>query len=155
MGYSMWQRHGQVRIGAAQKGAAYTALVPLCDEYPVRDVDGHLPIPATLEDLLERYGWDTTHDAEGNIIDLFFSGDKYGSLEDELLPLLAPFIEPDSYLIMEGEDGAIWRWLFRDSAVVQQEGFIVFDDPPARFPSARSYPTMEQDERQNAPDDDG
>jgi hypothetical protein len=136
MGYSMRQRHAQIRIPVTQLAAAFAALLPLCAEYPVRAADGYLPLPTTLDDLLVHYGWKPTHDAAGNIVDLCFHGDKYGSFEDDFLPLLAPFVEPGSSLTMEGEDGAIWRWLFRDQTVITQPGRIVCDDPPTTLPSA-------------------
>jgi hypothetical protein len=131
----MRQRQRQFRIPAAQKAAALAALLPLCDESPVRSMGGYLPPPTSLEDALARYGWRTAIDADGAIVDLYFVGDKYGDLDDELMQVIAPFVDSGSYLIMEREDGYIWRWLFADKNVLVQQGHIVFDNPPALFPS--------------------
>jgi hypothetical protein len=131
----MRQRQRQFRIPAAQKAAALAALLPLCDENPVRRMGGYLPPPTSLEDALVRYGWQATTDADGAIVDLYFVGDRHGDLDDELMLQIAPFVESRSYLIMEREDGYIWRWLFADKSVLVQQGHIVFDDPPAMFPS--------------------
>jgi hypothetical protein len=89
----------------------------------------------TLYDALAACRWPVIEDDErGNITELEFRGEKRGS-EDELFAALAPFVEDGSEIRMVGEDGTIWRWLFRDGKVCRQEGRIVFDGSFTELPS--------------------
>lgn len=66
---------------------------------------------SSLEEVMYEWRYGITHDDEGNIDGIHFSGEKIGD-EIELFNALGPFVEEGSYLEMSGEDGSIWRWSF-------------------------------------------
>ena len=55
-----------------------------------------------------------------------FTGDKLG--DDEMLwRVLAPFVVSGATIEFRGEDGAMWRYLFTDDALVEQTARIVWE----------------------------
>jgi hypothetical protein len=82
---------------------------------------------ATLEEALYAWRWSVVLNAAGHIIGIYeFRGEKYGD-EDILFKAIAPFVDQGSFIMMAGEDGVIWRWLFHGSQVQKQFGRVVFD----------------------------
>lgn len=65
----------------------------------------------TLESALEEWRFPVKADAEGNIISIYFDGEKLGD-EDQLFKALAPFVKSGSFIEMSGEEGDRWRWTF-------------------------------------------
>jgi hypothetical protein len=76
--------------------------------------------------LLESCRWIPETDNEGNITELNCAGEKLGD-EDCLFATIAPYVKSGSYIIVALDNGALWRWLFEDGAVVKQIGRPVFD----------------------------
>lgn len=66
---------------------------------------------AELEQLLRLAEWEPEVDDHGNIVDLWFQGDR--ACEDlRLMDALAPHVKPGSFIRMCGEDGTAWEWRF-------------------------------------------
>ena len=67
----------------------------------------------TFECALSECRWDY------NVLDnykksnLIFNGTKLGD-EEVLFNAIAPYVEDESYIQMLGEDGLMWRWLFKN-----------------------------------------
>lgn len=79
----------------------------------------------TLPDALMAWRWKATvSEKTGNIIDLFFIGEKIGD-DEVLFNALAPFVERGSYIEMEGEDGNYWKWVF-NKKLTSLEGKVVY-----------------------------
>jgi hypothetical protein len=79
----------------------------------------------SLTDLMTSFRWEPDIDSEGNIISIDFCGEKLG--DDKILfDIIAPFVEDDSYIEMSGEDGSIWRWIFKDGECTEKDATIVF-----------------------------
>jgi len=58
--------------------------------------------------------WAFRRDREtGDVTDIYFLGDKLYD-EDDWFFEIAKFVEEGSFIEMEGEDGYIWRWVFKD-----------------------------------------
>ena len=56
-----------------------------------------------------------------------FVGENYG--DDKLLfDAIAPYVENDSYIQMHGEDGDLWRWIFKDEKFKQVSAKITFEE---------------------------
>ena len=72
----------------------------------------------TLEDALNEIRYQPKYDNNRNIINVEFTGQKYGS-EEVFFTALAPYVEKDSYISFEGEDGAKWTWKFDGKKVNQ------------------------------------
>ena len=75
----------------------------------------------TIEEALEEIRYESEHDDEGNIVNVEFIGEKFGD-EKIFFTALAPYIEKDSYISFEGEDGCEWTWLFNGKEVNYLEG---------------------------------
>ena len=71
--------------------------------------------------------WVKDDDASGevSVIDISFDGEKIGD-DMVLFAAIAPFVEPESYIEMAGEDGYIWRYYFDGETVDEQEGTVSF-----------------------------
>ena len=72
----------------------------------------------TLEEAMEEIRYNPIHNLDGDICDVEFTGEKYGD-EDIFFTSLAPYVEPDSYICFEGEDGATWKWIFKNGKAEQ------------------------------------
>jgi hypothetical protein len=76
----------------------------------------------------EEWRWSPSIDNDsGDICDLYFDGHKLGD-DDKFFSVIAPYVESGSYICMQGEDGALWKWSFHDGVVEEIEGRIVWDD---------------------------
>lgn len=71
----------------------------------------------TFDEALEEIRYTPVYDVDGNICDVEFTGEKYGD-EKIFFISLAPYVEPDSYLFFTGEDGDVWKWIFRNGEVL-------------------------------------
>ena len=70
-----------------------------------------------LEDALIEIRYKPEYDDDGNIVNVKFTGEKYGS-DLVFFTALAPYVEKDSYIAFKGEDDNEWRWDF-DGKTVQ------------------------------------
>ena len=84
----------------------------------------------SVHEAMKAWRWFVDCDDEDNIITTEFLGEKLGD-EDILFEAIAPFVRDGSTIQMAGEDGKIWRWIFHQGTVQQQEGRVVF--PPPNF----------------------
>lgn len=69
-----------------------------------------------LGEALEEIRYAPTYNDNGDICNVEFTGEKYGD-EKVFFTALAPYVESDSYLSFEGEDGAEWIWKFNHGEV--------------------------------------
>jgi hypothetical protein len=74
----------------------------------------------TLEDAMKAWGWCIDTDKDGNVDSIYFDWEKIGE-EFQLFKAIAPYVEPESYIAMIGEDSTIWRWYFDGKTCVEQE----------------------------------
>jgi hypothetical protein len=81
----------------------------------------------TLADALIEWGWEPICDDSGDISDIQFSGEKLGE-EEVLFKTLAPFVEKDSFIVIEGSDSKWWKWLFDGKTLIEKPGKVVFED---------------------------
>lgn len=72
----------------------------------------------TLEEAMKEIRYNPMYNADGDIYGLEFTGEKYGD-EEVFFNALAPYVEYNSQLSFEGEDGATWKWIFKDGKVEQ------------------------------------
>lgn len=86
----------------------------------------------TLEEALKAWRWkafiltekfhkDPSH--IGDLTHMEFTGEKLGD-DMVLFNAIAPFVEPGSYLEIEGEDGNLWRWTFDGKQCLEIEADI-------------------------------
>lgn len=80
----------------------------------------------TLVDALDAWRWEASLDEDGNIDDIYFRGEKYGS-DNDLMDAIAPFVKCGSYIQMRGEEGEIWRWTFKSGKMIEKSAKIVWE----------------------------
>jgi hypothetical protein len=79
--------------------------------------------------LLNEFDFEPETDADGNIVNLDFVGEKLRDHE-KMCRQIASCVENDSYIEMRGEDGAMWRWVFRNGECHEIEAVIRWPDMP-------------------------
>lgn len=80
-------------------------------------VDTNVVLKAkTIEEALKEIRYEPEYDNEGNIVNVEFTGEKFGD-EEIFFMALAPYIEKGSYISFEGEDGCEWTWFFNGKKV--------------------------------------
>jgi hypothetical protein len=81
----------------------------------------------TLSQALRAWRWVCVRDGETNEIEgINFEGEKIGD-EEALFDAIAPFVEPGSFLEMQGEDGALWRWVFDGKTCTEKTATVSWD----------------------------
>jgi hypothetical protein len=80
---------------------------------------------ANLEKALRFCRWAPEFDEEGNIIDIEFTGEKYGN-EDILFNALAPFVKNGSFIAMVNDRREVWRWRFDGQKCHKECGELIF-----------------------------
>jgi hypothetical protein len=155
MGFLIHQLPSELAIRRAHFAAALAAVHGLHERATLTGVPGGLRVPfgndrafvdgrrvlecATLEEALGAWRWiaitddgpDGMTDAvpgPRNIVGLEFIGEKLGD-EDALFAALAPFVDEGSYVAVVGEDGRVWRWVFRGCRCYCQAGRLTYDEP--------------------------
>lgn len=82
----------------------------------------------SFAEAMSEARWDIGFDNEGNINRIWFLGEKYGGDETIILGSIAPYVENNSYIIMQGEDGERWKWKFADGLIKKIHSKLVWDD---------------------------
>lgn len=81
----------------------------------------------TFEELLKAWRWDPEEDSAGNIIALYFDGEKLGD-DEQLWSAIAPYVKSGSYIEMNGEDGTRWRWRFEHGHSFEQSSSTAWEN---------------------------
>jgi hypothetical protein len=77
----------------------------------------------TLVDALRAWRWDADSDEDGNVVRLYFQGEKLGD-DRILLSAIAPFVKTGGFVEMEGEDRARWKWSFKNGGMTEIAGRV-------------------------------
>lgn len=67
----------------------------------------------SVEELFDKYAFSAEFDEDMNVVGIEFQGEKSWS-EDELFSMIAPFVESGSFVEFIGEDGSVFRYIFKD-----------------------------------------
>lgn len=121
MGYYITIPKVKFNIKAENKQAVIKAIKALHGQESICDssgphfswVDNDFYKLNTIEELFTEFRWKPTLAENGDIIDLKFTGQKWGD-DEEFFKAIAPFVESNSYIKVIGEEGAKWYWLFKD-----------------------------------------
>lgn len=70
----------------------------------------------TLGEAMEGIRFSPLYDPDGNITGVDFTGENDGD-ESIFLNALAPYVVSDSHISFVGEDGNMWKWIFRNGKV--------------------------------------
>jgi len=87
----------------------------------------------TFEDAMREWGYPVSSNGMNNddVDDISFEGEKIGQ-EDFLFRAIAPYVTDGSYIEMQGEDGALWRWLWARGEFHEQEAIISWESGPPK-----------------------
>ena len=80
-----------------------------------------------VEQPLEDFCFIPETDGKGNITDLDFTGEKLWD-HDEMFKEIAPYVEDGSYIEMHGEDGSMWRWVFKNGVCHEIDPVITWPE---------------------------
>jgi len=135
MGYCMNKRESLFNIRPENQGPALKAIKSLADKETITDGSGHhfswvdtkdFLFARTLDAAMRAWRWQLER-VDDEICDIYFEGSKLG--DDELLfQTIAPYVEPGSYIEMQGEDGLIWRWCFDGKTCTEKTAKIIWED---------------------------
>lgn len=88
-----------------------------------------------VSEAISAWGWEPqTDEVTGDITTMYFVAEKKGD-DEYLLDALAPYVEPGSFIQMQGEDGSIWRWFFDGQQCIEQGGEVTFAPLPLATPT--------------------
>ena len=124
MGYSMCQLNSSFKI--KKENFQATALEILKNKVCFTNLIelNHLPT------ILDSLGWDTVIDPDsGDIIDINFVGENMHD-EEDLFRIIAPFVEPGSFIQMNGGSIDFWEWRFDGKTCKEVPGKVVFEEEP-------------------------
>ena len=127
MGYCMKQRGSRFRMAAEKLPAALAAVQALAEQKTsFQWVDSNFAQASTVAEILEAWRWEGEFDPiTGDLTDIHFIGEKLGD-EEILFQALAPFVDKESFIEMEGEDGDLWRWTFDGQQMIEQVARITW-----------------------------
>lgn len=140
MGYHMEQVESNFTIKKENIQKAWGSLIELfkIEKKSIHDSSGYhyswietanVLNARTFEEAMSEARWDVEiNPLDGDIIDIYFNGEKYGGDETIILGSIAPYVENDSYIIMQGEEGERWKWKFIDGVIKEIYGHFVFND---------------------------
>ena len=140
MGYYMNQVGSHCTIKKENIQKAWDSLVELfkIEKKSIHDSSGYhyswidtksVLNARTFEEAMSEARWDVEiNPLDGDIIDIYFNGEKYGGDETIILGSIAPYVENGSYIIMQGEEGERWKWKFVNGEIEEIYGHFVFDD---------------------------
>ena len=115
MGYYITVSESKFKIKVENLESAFKACKEkLTGQYHWVDTEYTLNTNNIVE-YLNEWRW-CIEIEDGNIIDIEFDGEKLGD-DEELFKVLAPFVESGSYIEISGEDGDLWRWVFKDGCL--------------------------------------
>lgn len=80
-----------------------------------------------IKEIFKCWRWDVDTDEQGNIKSIYFEGQKLG-YDEYLFKAIAPFVKDGSYIEMSGEDGALWRWTFKNGQCREVHATITWDN---------------------------
>lgn len=78
-------------------------------------------------EIADEFRWDVSVDDDGDIYDISFTGEKIGEDIDLFLNSIAPYVADESFISFSGEDGAQWRYFFKDKQMLDQTGTVTYD----------------------------
>lgn len=80
-----------------------------------------------IVEIFQCWRWRIELDQDtGDIVDIFFDGEKMGD-DEVLLKAIAPFVKANSFIEMNGEDNAMWRWHFDGEKLIEKFPTITWD----------------------------
>jgi hypothetical protein len=135
MGYHMSQQFARFFVSKENADKAAKAIQALHGKETIHDgsgahfswVDNKFYEIEGFEPLMSEWRWEVTENDDGDFDSIEFVGEKSG---DDLIlfQAIAPFVKKGSYIEMQGEDGALWRWVFNGKTCQEVNARVEWDD---------------------------
>lgn len=124
MGYYMYLMKSKFKMKENSEEKALEALKELArkDIYLDWIYNEEIKNASTFNEAMRACRWEVVEQYDS----ICFNGEKYGS-DDLIFNTIALYVEDDSYIQMQGEDGLIWRWIFKDGQCIERQATIVFN----------------------------
>ena len=88
-----------------------------------------------LPEVMTDFGFTVEIDKHGNIVEMYYEYNKFHSDEiEKVFDMLAPFVEPGSYITFRGEDDNLWAYYFNGAKCVEYQGKTIFPGMPMGGP---------------------
>ena len=131
MGYNYYATDDKFLITADKKDAALARFHGRLSTKAVPNPDDILKT-TTLEDAIEKWGFNCTPDEMSNIEGIYPKDSTYfyEDFYEVFFNLLAPSVTDGSFLMYNGEDSAQWGWRFKydpekKQVTAKEEGAVV------------------------------
>ena len=129
MGFVIWQRESSFCI----RKEYFAGLVKVAiQRFP--DLFDEM---SSVRDIFKEFDFEVDKDAEGNLSDIVFTGEKT-RYEEEFFETLAPFVEPGSFVSFYGEDNSIWRYCFDGRQCRYETPLLIFPENPKSLKEGQS-----------------
>ena len=113
MGYCMSMQNCEFLIKKEMIPALFSKLKEFLSTNRLKWVDSrYLEEANNVEYLFDEIRYDIRRDLDNNIVWIEFFGEKLGD-DLRIFQEIAEFVEDGSYIEMSGEDGCVWRWVFK------------------------------------------
>jgi hypothetical protein len=113
MGYSMQQMDQSFFIKDEHRANVIKAIIAIPpNKSGYAWVDDTFRKNTDLYTLFNKWRWDISI-GNGSIHEIYFNGEKSGD-DLVLFEAIAPYVHEGSFIQMVGENGAIWRWSFKN-----------------------------------------
>ena len=127
MGYCIEQRDSNFKVNKENQDKALNALKNLVNREELCCITKTIVLQSTtLKEALYECRYDCHLDDDGNIDKISFIGEKMGS-DDYVFNTIAPFVEDNSFIEMQGEEGELWRWIFKHGRMTEKYATINWD----------------------------
>jgi hypothetical protein len=80
----------------------------------------------SLEEAFDAWRY-SAHNEDGNCVVDYFTGEKLGNC-NVLWEAVAKYVNPKAIITCRGEDGAQWRWIFKDGKFKEQTSKVIWED---------------------------
>lgn len=130
MGYYMNQREANFTIKKENVDKAWNVLKELFskDDTSLSWIDNQDVLNSkSFEQAMSECRWDIEINEQGDYDSIYFNGEKYGGDEEAVLEIIAPYVENDSYIQMQGEEGEQWRWIFDNGEVIEKYATLIWE----------------------------
>lgn len=130
MGYYMNQIEANFTIKKEYVDKAYNALKELFSKGDTSLAWINNKVASNSKSFTEimlKCRWQVESNEEGDYDTIYFNGEKCGGDEEVVLDTIAPYVENDSYIQMQGEDGEQWRWVFNNGEVIEKHAKLIWE----------------------------
>jgi hypothetical protein len=123
----MYHVDGDFSIKKEDFDSVLTALKAVPKDLLVFDLDERI---TDIRYAFDWCQWDCVID-EGNIIGIYFNGEKWYDQHENFMNTVAPWVPDRSFIECRGEEGEMWKWFFMDGKCEEHQAFV-------------TYPTLEK-----------